>query len=97
MTAPTTPTAEELGERLLAAVLGTQLVQAAYLGDRLGYYRTLAAGPHLRRARGAHGHGRAVREGVAGAPGRGRRARRVLNNSARSERRAVGPSCSGRS
>ncbi|GAA1282516.1 class I SAM-dependent methyltransferase [Pseudonocardia aurantiaca] len=45
MTAPNTPTAEEVGERLFAAVLGTQLVQAAYLGDRLGYYRTLAAGP----------------------------------------------------
>jgi SAM-dependent methyltransferase len=42
---PTGPTAEEFGERLLAAVLGTQLVQAAYLGDRLGYYRTLAAAP----------------------------------------------------
>jgi 2-polyprenyl-3-methyl-5-hydroxy-6-metoxy-1,4-benzoquinol methylase len=45
ITAPTTPTAEEFGERLFAAVLGTQLVQAAYLGDRLGYYRTLASGP----------------------------------------------------
>jgi SAM-dependent methyltransferase len=48
MTTPdtiTASTAEEFGERLFAAVLGTQLVQAAYLGDRLGYYRTLAAGP----------------------------------------------------
>jgi SAM-dependent methyltransferase len=34
-------TAEEFGERLFGAVLGAQLVQAAYLGDRLGYYRAL--------------------------------------------------------
>jgi SAM-dependent methyltransferase len=40
------PTAEEFGERLFGAVLGAQLVQAAYLGDRLGYYRALATGPH---------------------------------------------------
>jgi 2-polyprenyl-3-methyl-5-hydroxy-6-metoxy-1,4-benzoquinol methylase len=38
-------TAEEFGERLVGAVLGAQLVQAAYLGDRLGYYRALAATP----------------------------------------------------
>jgi SAM-dependent methyltransferase len=38
-------TAEEFGERLFDAVLGAQLVQAAYLGDRLGYYRALTAGP----------------------------------------------------
>jgi SAM-dependent methyltransferase len=38
-------TAEEFGERLFGAVLGAQLVQAAYLGDRLGYYRVLAAEP----------------------------------------------------
>jgi 2-polyprenyl-3-methyl-5-hydroxy-6-metoxy-1,4-benzoquinol methylase len=37
--------AEEFGERLFDAVLGTQFVQAAYLGDRLGYYRVLAAEP----------------------------------------------------
>jgi 2-polyprenyl-3-methyl-5-hydroxy-6-metoxy-1,4-benzoquinol methylase len=35
-------TAEQFGERLFTAVLGAQLVQAAYLGDRLGYYRALA-------------------------------------------------------
>ena len=29
-------------QRLLDAVLGTLDVQAAYLGDRLGYYRLLA-------------------------------------------------------
>jgi SAM-dependent methyltransferase len=40
----TTATAEEFGERLFGAVLGAQLVQAAYLGDRLGYYRALADG-----------------------------------------------------
>jgi SAM-dependent methyltransferase len=37
--------AAEFAERLFGAVLGAQLVQAAYLGDRLGYYRALAAGP----------------------------------------------------
>jgi SAM-dependent methyltransferase len=47
-TEPTTTaatTAEDFGERLFGAVLGTQLVQAAYLGDRLGFYRALATGP----------------------------------------------------
>ena len=43
---PLTPAAEEFSERLFAAVLGTQLVQAAYLGDRLGYYRALATGSY---------------------------------------------------
>jgi 2-polyprenyl-3-methyl-5-hydroxy-6-metoxy-1,4-benzoquinol methylase len=37
------PTAEEFAERLLDAVRGAQFVQAAYLGERLGYYRALAA------------------------------------------------------
>jgi len=42
----TSPTADEFGQRLFDAVLGAQFVQAAYLGDRLGYYRTLAgSGP----------------------------------------------------
>jgi 2-polyprenyl-3-methyl-5-hydroxy-6-metoxy-1,4-benzoquinol methylase len=45
-----TPTAAEFGERLFGAVLGAQLVQAVYLGDRLGYYRVLAAGDALRSA-----------------------------------------------
>jgi SAM-dependent methyltransferase len=45
-TVATSPTADEFAQRLLDAVLGAQLVQAAYLGDRLGYYRALAeAGP----------------------------------------------------
>jgi SAM-dependent methyltransferase len=35
-------TAEAFSERLFGAVLGAQLLQAAYLGDRLGYYRALA-------------------------------------------------------
>jgi len=44
--ATSSPTAEEFSQRLLDAILGTQFVQAAYLGDRLGYYRALAgAGP----------------------------------------------------
>jgi SAM-dependent methyltransferase len=42
-----TPTAEEFAERLFGAALGTQLVQAVYLGDRLGYYRVLADGVAL--------------------------------------------------
>jgi 2-polyprenyl-3-methyl-5-hydroxy-6-metoxy-1,4-benzoquinol methylase len=32
-------------ERLFGAVLGAMDLQAAYLGDRLGYYRALAGGP----------------------------------------------------
>ena len=43
----TTPTAAEFGERLFGAVLGTQLVQAVYLGDRLGFYGVLADGAAL--------------------------------------------------
>src|SRR5687768_16604599 len=39
---PPSPTAEEFSQRLLDAILGAQFVQAAYLGDRLGYYRALA-------------------------------------------------------
>ncbi len=39
----TSPTAEEFAQRLLDAILGAQFVQAAYLGDRLGYYQALAA------------------------------------------------------
>lgn len=42
-----TPTAEAFTERLFGAVLGAQLVQAVYLGDRLGYYRVLADGTPL--------------------------------------------------
>ena len=38
-------TADDLTERLFGAVLGTMDLQAVYLGDRLGYYRALAAGP----------------------------------------------------
>ena len=41
------PTAEEFAQRLLDAILGAQFVQAAYLGDRLGYYRALAEGGPL--------------------------------------------------
>ena len=42
MTAPNTPTAEEFAERVFNAVLGTQEVQAIYVGDRLGWFRSLA-------------------------------------------------------
>jgi SAM-dependent methyltransferase len=48
--APTPPTAAEFGERLFGAVLGAQLVQATYLGDRLGYYAVLADGAALTSA-----------------------------------------------
>jgi SAM-dependent methyltransferase len=43
-------TAEAAAERLFGAVLGAQQVQAAYLGDRLGYYRALADGAALTSA-----------------------------------------------
>jgi 2-polyprenyl-3-methyl-5-hydroxy-6-metoxy-1,4-benzoquinol methylase len=46
-TLATSPTAEEFAQRLLHAILGAQFVQAACLGDRLGYYRALAAGGPL--------------------------------------------------
>lgn len=36
--------AADVADRLVGAVLGAQFVQAAYLGDRLGYYRALADG-----------------------------------------------------
>ena len=43
--APDTRTADALTERLFGAVLATMDLHAVYLGDRLGYYRALAAGP----------------------------------------------------
>lgn len=36
---------EAFAERLFAALLGAQEIQAAYLGDRLGWYRALATAP----------------------------------------------------
>ena len=42
--------ANSVAERLLDAILGAQFVQAAYLGDRLGYYRALASGGPLTSA-----------------------------------------------
>ncbi len=54
--AQTTATAAEFGERLFGAVLGTQLVQAVYLGDRLGYYRVLADGEPLTSGRAGRPH-----------------------------------------
>jgi SAM-dependent methyltransferase len=41
-TVPASTTADVFAQRLLDAILGAQFVQAAYLGDRLGYYRALA-------------------------------------------------------
>ena len=46
-TTQNSPTAEEFAERLFGAVLGAQLVQAVYLGNRLGYYQVLADGEEL--------------------------------------------------
>jgi ubiquinone/menaquinone biosynthesis C-methylase UbiE len=40
----TTPTADEFAERLFQASLGFVEVLATYLGDRLGWYKALAAG-----------------------------------------------------
>ena len=37
------PTAEEFADRLLASALGFADILAAHLGDRLGWYRSLAA------------------------------------------------------
>jgi 2-polyprenyl-3-methyl-5-hydroxy-6-metoxy-1,4-benzoquinol methylase len=48
--AQTSSTAAEFGERLFGAVLGAQLVQAVYLGDRLGFYGVLADGAALTSA-----------------------------------------------
>lgn len=46
MTAPTTDPARALSERLFGATLGAFDLAGVYLGDRLGYYRSLAsAGP----------------------------------------------------
>lgn len=42
-----THTSDALAERLFAAVLGAMDVQAAFLGDRLGWYRALAGGRAL--------------------------------------------------
>lgn len=44
------PDAGAFAERLFAALLGAQEIQAAYLGDRLGWYRALAAAGPLTSA-----------------------------------------------
>jgi hypothetical protein len=44
-TAPHIHAADALVERLFSAVLATMDLHAVYLGDRLGYYRALTAGP----------------------------------------------------
>ena len=44
-TTPDTTAADAFVERLVGAVLGTMDLHAVYLGDRLGYYRALAAEP----------------------------------------------------
>ena len=57
----TAPSAEEVADRLFDAILGAQFVQAAYLGERLGYYRALAAGGALDAAELASRTGTAER------------------------------------
>jgi 2-polyprenyl-3-methyl-5-hydroxy-6-metoxy-1,4-benzoquinol methylase len=44
-TAPDTGTSDAFVRRLLDAVLATMDLHAVYVGDRLGYYRALTAGP----------------------------------------------------
>lgn len=53
------PTSDELAERLFGSVLGFVEVMAVYLGDRLGWYRSLvddgpASAPELARRTGTH-------------------------------------------
>jgi 2-polyprenyl-3-methyl-5-hydroxy-6-metoxy-1,4-benzoquinol methylase len=59
--ASASPSAEQFSQRLFGAVLGAQFVQAAYLGDRLGYYRALAAHGPLTPAELARHSGTAER------------------------------------
>jgi hypothetical protein len=40
--AETGPTTEQFADRLFAAALGTVELMSVYLGDRLGWYRSLA-------------------------------------------------------
>jgi SAM-dependent methyltransferase len=44
---PPAGTAEQLGERLLGAAIGTLELASVYLGGRLGFYRALAGGAEL--------------------------------------------------
>lgn len=59
-TPPTTPpTTDELAERIFGALLGTVDIVSIYLGDRLGWYRSLAAdgpatAPALAERTGTH-------------------------------------------
>ncbi|MGH8774113.1 MAG: class I SAM-dependent methyltransferase [Jiangellaceae bacterium] len=54
-------TGDAFAERVFDAVLGAQQVQAMYLGDRLGYYRSLAADGAATSADLAHRTGTAER------------------------------------
>ena len=58
---PTESTTEEFAQRLFAAILGAQEVQAVYLGDRLGWYRALASAGPLTSAELAESTGTAER------------------------------------
>lgn len=49
-TGDTTESAEDFADRLVAATLGAQEVQAVYLGHQLGYYAALAGGERLTSA-----------------------------------------------
>ncbi len=43
MTENISPTTDELAERIFGALLGTVDILAVFLGDRLGWYRSLVA------------------------------------------------------
>jgi SAM-dependent methyltransferase len=65
MTTTTPPTSDELAERIFGALLGTVDILSVYLGDRLGWYRSLSAdGPATAPALAARTatHPRYVRE-----------------------------------
>ena len=88
------PTADEFAERLFQSSLGFVEVLATYLGDRLGWYRALAAGRarHARGARGARRRLAALRPRVARAAGRHGRAHGRAGRSVPAARRAP-PRC----
>ncbi|MGH8871907.1 MAG: hypothetical protein ACRDWS_08035 [Acidimicrobiia bacterium] len=43
-------TAEEFADRMLASALGTVEIYSIHIGDRLGFYRALAAGGKTSRS-----------------------------------------------
>ena len=84
---------DAFAERVFAAVLGAQQVQAIELGARLGWYDALAAGGAMTSGElaAAHVQQRALRPRVAGAPGRVRLRHRRLARGGPGERRYLLP------